>query len=64
MFIVVPTPLNISTISKKDDLLKFKPGIRIGKKRDFSDLECGMFVRLYIRHYLSTVSFMHSHIQG
>ncbi len=28
----------------EDDLLKFKPSIRIGKKGDLSDFECGMIV--------------------
>ncbi len=28
----------------EDDLLKFKPSIRMGKKRDLSDFECGMVV--------------------
>ncbi len=28
----------------KDDLLKFKPSIRMGKKGDLSDFECGMVV--------------------
>lgn len=26
----------------RDDLVNFKPSIRIGKKGDFSDFECGM----------------------
>ncbi len=28
----------------EDDLLKFKPSIRMGKKEDLSDFECGMVV--------------------
>ncbi len=33
-----------ASICGEDDLLKFKPSIRMGKEGDLSDFECGMVV--------------------